>query len=411
LRRISNSSGAMWSLSPERLPLSCVLLLLALVCDGGAAAEELRLAPSFTLRQEYNDNLLFSTTGEEQSFITSISPALELSRRSERLEARLAARMNGLLYEGKSSMNSIDHAYNGGLNYRVTPLLKLGVEVEFARQSRPDRGIESTGLVEVARDSRQLYSLSGETVWTEKTTSSLSYAFEKIDYDNRGDLRSQSHLAGLGVTHDLGLYLAGLQGRGNLGFNRNIFSAARVDNYSATVGASYALHELWSATADAGVRYTRLETTSTQPTAPGAINQGQTSGNAGWVANLTLSYRGEFSRANLTFLRNVMVASGLGGAAERTALVFDLNHRLSQEFFIGTSAGYYLNQSDRGEFSGQPIDETTLRINPFVRYAFSPELMLDASYQYTRIVYHLVDSAAGQNRFLIRLVARWQLLD
>ena len=393
-------------------PLIKGLLLGTLLCQAGAAAaEEVRLTPSLTLKQEYNDNILFAATGKERAFITSLSPALDFSGRSERLDTRVSARLNGLLYEGVSRLNSIDQAYNGGFNYRCTPMLKIGLAGNFARESSPDRSIETAGLVEATKDSRQLYTLSGESAWTEQTISSFAYSFERIDYDRRADLGSQSHTLNLGLVHDLSLYLPGLKGRGNFGFSRNVFSSATVDGYFASVGASYALHELWSVTADAGGRYTRTDASSGLLTPQGVENVQQTGGDTGWVANVALSYQGELSSASLVILRNVTVASGLGGAAERTALALDLNRRLSYQLSTGGSAGYYLNQSDPGEFSARAIDEATLRINPFVRYAFSPDLTLEASYQYTRVIYRLSDSAAGQNRFMVRLVASLRLLE
>lgn len=398
-------------MSPET-PTRWSLLLLFSLCNAAvAAAEEVRLAPSLTLQQEYSDNIFFATVGKERSFCTTVAPALALSSRSERLEARLSARMNASLYEGKSALNSLDQAYSGGLDYRLAPTLKLGLAGDFARESRPDRSIEAAGLVEVTKDSRQLYTLSGESLWNEKTVSSVAYSFERVDYDRRSDLDSRSHTADLGLVHDLSLYLPGAKGRGNFGFNRNLFSTATVVSYSATIGASYALHELWTVTADAGGRYTRVAATSEQITSQGGQNPRGASAHAGWVANLALAYRGEFSGASLAFLRNVTVASGLGGAAERTAVVLDLRGRPSSQLSTGASAGYYLNQSAKGEFSAQPIDERTVRISPFIRYEFSPDLALDASYQYTWVSYRLSDTTAGQNRILIRLVGRWQLLE
>jgi hypothetical protein len=241
--------------------------------------------------------------------------------------------------------------------------------------------------------------------------SSVAYSYEQLDYDHRRDLSSKSHTVSLGLVHDLSFYLPGLKGRGNLGYNRNLFSAATVDSYSATLGASYALHELWSVTADAGGRYTRIDATLAQATPQGVQSVEDTSGNAGWVANVALAYRGELSSGNLVFLRNVTVASGLGGAAERTAVVLDLSRRLSYEFSARLSAGYYLNKSKQGEFSVQSIDDTTLRVNPFVRYEFSPDMAAEASYQYTRIIHSLSDTAAGQNLFLIRFVASLPLIE
>ena len=385
------------------LLLNCVLLLWALCFAQSAAAEEVRLVPSLTLQEQYNDNIFFAATGERRAFITSISPAVELSSRCERSQARLSARMNGLLYQGNGSLNSVEQAYLGSVGYRVTPTAKFGLEGRFSRESRPDRSIESAGLVEATKSSRQFYALSSEWIWSEKTTSSVAYSYDQLDYDNRRDLDSRSHSATLALVHQLGLHLPGLNGRGTLGLNRNDFSAATVDSLSAMVGASYALHELWSAGADLGGRYTTSDARTASPSRPAMESVERTSNSTGWVANVALSYRGELSSGNLFFQRNVSVASGLGGAVERTALVLDLNHLLSYEFSARLSAGYYLNQSEQGELSAKAIDETSFRINPSLRYEFSPELAAEASYQYTRIIYHLSDRWAGQNRFFIRL--------
>lgn len=390
---------------------TCVLLLFALFSARTVAGEEVRLVPSLTLQEEYNDNIFFTATGEKRAFISSISPAVGLSGRSERLDARLTARLDGLLYEGNGSLNSIDQAYSGRLGYRLTEMVQVGMDGRFTRESRPDRSIESTGLVEAIKSSRQFYGISGESVWSEKTMSSAAYSFERVDYDDREDLDSQSHTATLGLVHQLGFHLPGLNGRGNLGFNRNLFSTTTVDSFSATIGASYALHELWSATADLGGRYTRSEVRVARLSPQGIENEEQTTNDTGWLANVALSYRGELSSGNLVFLRNVTVASGFGGAAERTALVLGLNRRLSFELSARISAGYYLNQSEQGEFSNQAIDETTFRINPSLRYEFSPELAVEASYQYTRISYSLSDREAGQNRFLIRCFASLPLFE
>jgi long-subunit fatty acid transport protein len=76
------------------------------------------------------------------------------------------------------------------------------------------------------------------------------------------------------------------------------------------------------------------------------------------------------------------------------------------------NVGYYTNKSDSGEYSVRKIDTKTFFVTPGVRYQFSEDIALDASYDYTLYKEDESDAATRAHRhlFLIRLYIQHALL-
>ena len=123
----------------------------------------------------------------------------------------------------------------------------------------------------------------------------------------------------------------------------------------------------------------------------------------GWVGNVSLNYKGELGNGSLTYNRDVTPASGLDGAVEQNVLTLSTQYRMTYEFSILFSAGYYTNKSDAGQFSTQVIDQRTIRVNPGVRYEFSKNIYVESSYDYTAVDYLESNTSAHRNLLSIRL--------
>src|SRR5208337_2257377 len=107
---------------------------------------------------------------------------------------------------------------------------------------------------------------------------------------------------------------------------------------------------------------------------------------------------------NFSYSRNVIAAYGLNGAAEQNAFTLSTQYRLTKEFSILFSAGYYTLKSDPSEFSAQVINQQTIGVNPGVRYEFSKDIFAEASYEYLTVDYPLAENMnAKRDLFSIRL--------
>jgi hypothetical protein len=403
-----------------------LILFISLFTVQTTLANELKLVPSATLKEQYNDNILFSVNDRKSDFISTLTPGIELSDRSERLDANLLVRLNGILYARTSGLSAVDQDYRGRLSYMLSPRTRLSTEASYILDSQPDRETATTGLVLGAvKRHRQQYSISGERTLSEKTSAALAYSYEQDDYDNNRFSDLKYHDASLTFTHNLDWLMRATKGSANFDYAHytssvllidNLTSDSTVDNFSATIGLSRAISEVWSVQANAGGRYTVSKFHSWEPGYVPVQYQGsiflvrfyspvnQTSRQWGWVGQLALSYKGELTDGSLAFNTDVQPASGqTSGTTVRTGLVADMRRRFTYELSGSMSVGYYLNKSNPGAIAGQAIDQETVLVTPGIRYEFNRDMYLDASYQYATVFNNIYRNEAGRNTFFVRL--------
>jgi hypothetical protein len=231
----------------------------------------------------------------------------------------------------------------------------------------------------------------------------ISYAFDKESYDNSRYVDNQSHNVNTGLTHDLGRYFPGLKGRVNLGYSAYVSSGYRNDGLMGTVGFSRDFNELWSILLDGGLRFNWSESS--------LYGFHYDNHGWGWVGTLTVNRKGERGEGSLSYGREMTAASGVSGMVERDTLTLAVRKKMTEEFSIFCSAGYTTNQSDSAGYFTQAIKERTLRINPGVRYEFSRDIALEASYDYTAIDNLASNTGVVRNLFSIRLYMQHPFLE
>jgi len=156
-----------------------------------------------------------------------------------------------------------------------------------------------------------------------------------------------------------------------------VFSDSRINSVMGTVGFSRDFSETGSIMMDGGIRHTRSEFSADQ-------FQLNSDGWAGWVmCHWTIRENSVMAAWHITGI--LPPASGLNGAVERNSLTLSTQYRMTYEFSILFSAGYYTNKSDAGQFSSQVIDQRTIDVNPGVRYEFQKNIYLESSYDYTAV--------------------------
>jgi hypothetical protein len=383
--------------------LTSVLALGSLLFPLPALAYELQLTPSIALREEYNDNVFFDTQNAESDFITRITPGLELTDKTERLDARLLAQVPIYKYVDNDELDDVDQLYSGNLHYLLTERLSASLRGGYFRTSQPDREILETGLV-LGNVIRQRYfgGFSGEYALSD--ISSLGVAYDYIDdnYNSPNYTDMQSNIANFVYAHDVSRIVANTRGRVTFGYGRYDFSDSSVDNYAGTVGFIKKLTEVYSLSADVGVRYTVSNFL--------VGTQEQTSGVWGPVARAALSYTGEYTTASFTLFDDISTSGGNEGTVQRTSFVFDVGRHFIYELWGHLTAGYFLNTSDNNQYALQNIDEQSWSVSPWLRYNFSRNLSLDGSYLFTRVNYKTNDTHANRNVIFLRLEYRYPLL-
>ena len=221
---------------------------------------EFSLVPSLSVKEEYNSNILFSTNDKRTDFITTLSPGIEMVNNTERLNTDVLARLDRLEYVKNNNLSSTDQTYKGSLQYLVTPLLNVSAAAGYLRDSRPDRALETTGIVLLAVPRENITSsLSTNYQLTEKTLVGVAYAYNRDHFINQQSLDDISHNINAALIYDLGTYFPAVKGRINGGYSYFTFPGSNIGSTMATVGFSRDFNEVWSIQVDGGVQHTRSD--------------------------------------------------------------------------------------------------------------------------------------------------------
>ena len=153
---------------------------------------------------------------------------------------------------------------------------------------------------------------------SENTASTLTYAYVNQDFENPASADFDLHNANLMVTHRIAKYVPSTSARLNLGYYRYDYPNIEIDNYLGTIGAGHDITERLGLTIDLGGRYTKQR----REFDPAASIPVQSESESGFSGKLLISYKGEFTRQNLSLSHDIRAASGRNAVTERTALKF-----------------------------------------------------------------------------------------
>ncbi len=393
------------------LAIAGVLFQVMLLVTG-AGADEFKLTPSVSVRQEYNDNIFFDTKNEVDDPITRIRTGLDLFDRTERLDLRLAGFLTPFFYWDKNELNSVDQDYSGRVSYRLTPLLSAGADASVRVDHQPDRDIETTGLA--YGDNRRIQQRYGADLayqFTERNAASLAYGYSRENWRNVQDEGLEdydSHSVTLGLSRELGAARGVTVGLINFGWAFYDYESSQTNYYFGTVGARHRLTEVFTVSGDVGARYTDsrfdvLRLRIVPPGVPKIVTREEEDSGFGGVGHLSVAYAGERTRASLGGSHDVNAASGSRGVVQRTGLTFDGGYLVTEKLRLGIFAGAFRNKSDNEQFSSAKIDEYSYSVRPSLRWEIIRDLTLEAGYAFTYIVDRADDDNAMRNVAYLQL--------
>jgi len=374
-----------------------------------ASADGFNLIPSIALREEFNDNIFFSVEDEVDDLITTISAGLDIVEKSERTDSYLKVRLDDNIYADNDDLNAVDQYYLGRLDYNFTERLSGLANAGYIRDSRPDRDIAETGLVQTAEPRKyQYFTLGGDYLTGENTSNALIYQYQRSDYEDREFTDSRIHTLNFTHTWNARRYFKETIGRAVLGYVNADFKTSKAESVSGTIGASWNYSEALSLLFDLGVRYTSTDfiTVAVLPS-----NQIDTTRDWSGVGRATIEYEGEYTNGSFVFLHDIREAQGRGGTVVRTGLTGFYGRHLSEKIEIILSASYYRNSSDQGTVALVDLDERTLLIRPSLRYNITHDIFLEGSYYFTRIRDDIAKTTATQNIILGQVYWQWPLFE
>lgn len=386
----------------KKLPLF-LGLGFSLAGAGPALADQDVLTPTLALKEEFTDNLLFSTQDKQEDWITTVSPGLRLAKVTDRLNSSLNARLDASRYSRNQDLNALDQFLQGKVAYQTTQLLNLAVDGRYSKDSRVDRDLSSTGLI-VGTSSRQQqkYGLSSNYTLSETTAALLSYSYEKNDLDNPLLVSYLGHNLNGGLSRDFSRYSFNTVGFFNLYYSSYQFSGVDEALYRAMVGAQKELTEKWQLHAEVGPNLTHME----------YLTIDHTSDEWGTVGSLNLTYTGETTKGALGLSQEEGTgASDITGTTSRTSFTFSAERKITEDLNAKFTSSYTINQTSRAQFVGQDLDRRTVNLLPRLSYQLTRDLSVEGAYSYDAVEDKINGSSSNRNLFTLRLVGQKPLWD
>jgi hypothetical protein len=399
-----------------------VCLLMLLLPAFPAVADDFQFTPSIAAREDYNSNIFFVEEDREDDLLTTLTGALELSERTERFDMNLRSAWKPFFYRDHSDLNDTDSEYRAEALYQLSPRLDLRGDGSFKIDHRPDRDIETTGLV-LGSDERFQYhgGLQGSYLLTEIDTLSLSYTYDQDDWRQDESEREdvEGHTLGANYRRNIDRWLRASQLVLDVGYGHYAYENAEIQSGYALAGIERRLNEIVEFQISAGGRYTdsKNEISRLHLVAPGlAVVKTDTESQQSWggIGSATLTYAGEVTRCELSVSHDLRTGGSISGPSNLSRVLFSLNHRLLYDLSVGFSTSYFRNTAGSSEYFDTEIDKSAFNIRPRFRWRFFRKLTLEGGYAYTRSEDLLNDTQVERHLAYVQLALGyplWELID
>jgi hypothetical protein len=183
-------------------------LALASVIAGIPAAAQAQtgwvVLPSFTLAEEFDDNVFVSTTDPKSDFITRMTPGLQLGYRSLPFTLLASGSIDAEIYANNPELSDAANRKRAALEVKYLPfsLLTVSLNVTYFETNTPSELVPTTGLQLARTRATQLAIIPAASYQiTSVDTATASYAFFHDTLD--GGLDNDTHRVKLGYARQL----------------------------------------------------------------------------------------------------------------------------------------------------------------------------------------------------------------
>lgn len=366
-------------------------------------AGQLITTPSLTVQEQYNDNIFMQSSDRSGDFLTTVSPALAVSKSIETASANLAGGVNELVYLRHNNQGGVGYFLSWSGNYSLTPRLSLTSNLAGNKDTSAS-SIGANSLVISSSSEHQNYRLGETYLLSELLSSSLSVGYGRDDYNSTAYLGTRHYLANSEVDYDLGRRFPGIKLSQVLSYDRDVTSASQVETLNATLGLSKALSELWAFSLNGGGCYSY----SRYPVA--GTSEWGSHGQWGGVGNLSLTFLGDRLTGNIVLSQSLSPTSGTSSATQRTGGSVSLTKKFAPRLSWSLGGSYARNYSGQYQLGPAAIDERFWNLTGSLHYDFfaaPSELALDVGYTHNNTDYRLIGAQMSQNIFMVGLT--WQL--
>jgi hypothetical protein len=197
-------------------------VLLSMMLPAPVFAQTNEFVPYVSVRQEYSDNIVFSSVNKEEDFITTGNVGMVYTHRDARVRALLDARVSRLAYWDNDQLDSTDGLVRGSWRYQVTERAGAGLAASFRNDSRRDEDLDVTGVVLSGERDRAYVSGTVDYRFSEITAGELTVGYTSTQVDGiRQDEEDYDTIqVDFGLTRDLSRTFKNTTGLFNVSYMR-----------------------------------------------------------------------------------------------------------------------------------------------------------------------------------------------
>ena len=339
---------------------------------------ETKLLTSVGLKQEYNNNILYSRSDETDDFISHAIPSFRLNHATELLKLSALATWDGWLFWDNSDLNRLNQRYGLNGNYRIAERWSVSAFGRYVKDSIQDSQLDETGSVELGLSDRERLNAGAglDYAVSERSDIGADYNYQKTDFERKSSVDTEAHSVRF-------FYRRRLQNQRDVItiFPRFVWgNSDDWDAYNSTLNFRWAhpFSETLDMSITVGARYSRVNYKDDR----------DDTDNFGGVADMWLRKRGELTTGRLGFSNRLRTRSN-GELINVSRLYTNIDHRLTQRFGVGVRGSvYYSNliedspatDDDRWYFDVSPSAFYRLTENHILRllYSYNYQKLLDA---------------------------------
>lgn len=384
---------------------SCICItLFFLSVPLTTVARDVTVAPSIDIKCEYDDNVTFTRTNEEDDFLTRINPALTLNYATELLKLQSGIDIDFLRYADETDLNTEHQRYNLNGSYQLRERYTISGNSSYVKDTLLETYLEQTGIVDeppIERDDREYYNAGMGLSYqvSEQSSMTINYNHAETDYEWEEHEDSDSDSITFSFNHHFNNQLDVFTVQPY--YVRQDSEITKLNNYGLSLGLLHPFSETLSLSAFMGARYTRIDYTieprfegffwgvpiyhaynpdtgtwelSTEPT-----EVHEKDDKWGAVADINLEKSGETLSAAIGYSRDIDFSS-YGELIERDRIHCSANRKLTKRLNVSFSGTLHFTKSE-GDYGDR--DSRHFALRPSLRYRITENHSLSLNYSYS----------------------------
>jgi hypothetical protein len=184
------------------------LLMLAVAVAGVPAAASAQtgwvILPSFTLTEEFDDNVFVSTTDPQSDFITRMTPGLQLGYRSAPFTLLASGSIDAEIFVNNPELSDAANRKRAALEMKYLPyrLLTVSLNVTYFETNTPSELVPTTGLQLGRSKATQLAIIPG-AIYQITSVDAVSGSYGYFHDTLEGGLDNDTHRVKLGYARQI----------------------------------------------------------------------------------------------------------------------------------------------------------------------------------------------------------------